>query len=219
MPSNDEYRDDFGPEAQEGLSLPPWEQREDYGVLNGLYLTIKGVMLAPGPFFQRMPTRQGLFQPLLFAVVVGVAASFFSWMWTLTGSSLQALVQESFEEAVKAPIYSFLAFLFSPLTVAAVVMLKAGVIHLVLMMAGGNRLGFEATFRVAAYGEATSILALLPFCGSAVGALWALVVTIIGVYSIHETEPWKAVLAVLAPLLLCLGATGATLALLILGLS
>ena len=219
MPSNDEFRDDFGPEAREGLSLPPWEQRENYGVLNGLYLTIKGVMIAPGPFFHRMPTRQGLLQPLLFALVVGVAASFCSWMWTLTGSSLQALVQESFEEAVKAPIYSFLAFLFSPLTVAVVVMLKAGVIHLVLMMAGGNRLGFEATFRVAAYGEATSILALLPFCGSVIGALWALVVTIIGVYSIHETEPWKAVLAVLAPMLLCLGATGGALSLLILGLN
>ncbi len=219
MPSNDEYRDDFGPEAQEGLSLPPWEQRENFGVLNGLYLTIKGVMLAPGHFFHRMPTRQGLLQPLLFAVVLGVAASFFSWMWTLTGSSLQALVQESFEEAVKAPIYSFLAFLFSPLTVSAVVLLKAAVIHLVLMMAGGNRLGFEATFRVSAYGEATSILALVPFCGAAVGTLWALVVTIIGVYSIHETEPWKAVLAVLAPMLLCLAATGGALSLLILGLS
>ena len=87
------------------------------------------------------------------------------------------------------------------------------------MMVGGNRLGFEATFRVAAYGEATSILALVPFCGTVVGALWALVVTIIGVYSIHETEPWKAVLAVLAPMLLCLAATGGALSLLILGLS
>ena len=226
MPSNEGfsdggYHDDGyggGPGATDGLTLPPWEQRETYGVLNGLYLTVKGVLLAPGEFFHRMPTRLGLAQPLLFAVVLGVVGAFFSWMWTLTGSSLQVLVQENFEEAVRAPIYSFLAFLFSPVAVAVGVAIKAAVLHLALMLLGGNRLGFEATFRVAAYGEATSILALLPFCGSVIGVVWALVVTVVGLYSIHETDPWRAVLAVLAPMLLCLAATGSAVSLLMVGL-
>ena len=42
---------------------------------------------------------------------------------------------------------------------------------IVLMLVGGNKLGFEATFRVAAYGEAASILALVPFCGGVIGVL------------------------------------------------
>ncbi|MBE0565043.1 MAG: YIP1 family protein [Krumholzibacteria bacterium] len=219
MQNSDGLQDDFGPGSPEELSLPPWEQRETYGFLNGLYLSIKGVLLAPGQFFRRMPTRLGLAQPLFFAVVLGVAAAFFSWMWTLTGSSMQVLLQENLKEAVRAPIYSFFGFLFSPVLVAIGVALKAGIIHLALMVVGGNRLGFEATFRVAAYGEATSILALLPFCGSVIGTLWAVVVTVIGLYSIHATEPWKAVVAVLAPTLLCLAATGGALSLLLIGLN
>lgn len=219
MQDTDGIQDGFGPGPQDGLSLPPWEQRETYGFLNGLYLTIKGVLLSPGRFFHRMPSRLGLAQPLLFAVVLGVAAAFFSWMWTLTGSSMQVLLQDSIAEAVKAPIYSFVGFLFSPVLAAFAVFIKAALLHVMLMLVGGNRLGFEATFRVAAYGEATSILALLPFCGSVIGAVWALVVTVVGLYSIHETEPWKAAVAVLAPLVLCLAATGGALSLLLVGLN
>ena len=71
-------------------------------------------------------------------------------------------------------------------------------------MQKGNKLGFEATFRVAAYGEAAGILALLPFCGIFIGVMWSLFITIVGLFSIHETDPWRAVLAVVAPMFLCL---------------
>jgi|GEM_PF-1349195 len=213
-----EFHDNYEESRDESLQLPPWEQRETYGWLNGTYLTIKGVLLSPGRFFHRMPSRMGLTQPLLFAVALGVVASFFSWMWALSGSSLQVLVDEDFGHAIHGALYGFLAFLFSPVTVALMVTIKAALIHGVLMLVGGNRLGFEASFRVAAYGEATAILALFPFCGSVVGGFWGLAVTIIGLYSIHETEPWKAVAAVLAPMILCLGATGSAVSLLMLGL-
>ena len=194
----------FGTAGTEGLLLPPWERRERYGFLNGLYLTVKDVLLTPRTFFHRMPTQVGLAQPLYFALVLGVVAAFFGWMWSLAGSSLQMFLAEDLEKVVKGPLYSFLAFLFSPVTVAILVFLKAGLIHLVLMLVGGNKLGFEATFRVAAYGEAAGIMALLPFCGGILGVLWSLFITIVGLYSIHETDPWRAVLAVVAPMILCL---------------
>jgi len=210
VPSSEgfEYQGDDPQGMPGGLSLPPWEQREVYGVLNALYLTIKGVLIAPGRFFHRMPTGAGLAQPLIFAVVIGTAASFISWMWTLTGSSLQALVQGDAAQAVRAPVVGFITFLASPLLVAVILTLQAALVHGMLMLVGGNRLGFEATFRVCAYSEAASVLVLLPFCGSGVGTIWSLVVSIIGLHRIHETEPWRAVVAVLAPTLLCLAATG-----------
>ncbi len=211
--------DGFGTAGTEGLLLPPWERRERYGFLNGLYLTIKDVLLTPRTFFHRMPTQVGLAQPLYFALVLGVVAAFFGWMWSLAGSSLQMFLAEDLEEVVKGPLYSFLAFLFSPVTVAILVFLKAGLIHLVLMLVGGNKLGFEATFRVAAYGEAAGILALLPFCGSILGVLWSLFITIVGLYSIHETEPWRAVLAVIVPMILCLSLVSVSAILVMMGLS
>ncbi len=183
--------------------MPPWERRERYGFLNGLYLTIKDVLLAPRRFFHRMPSQIGLLQPLYFALVLGVVASFFAWMWSLTGSSLQMLMAENFEEIVKGPFVAFMFFVLSPLTVAVAVFVKAGLLHLVLMLVGGNRLGFEATFRVAAYGEAAGILALVPACGTAIGVIWTVVITVIGLYSIHETDPWRAAVAVVLPTLLC----------------
>ncbi len=201
-----DYDDGFGTGATEGLLLPPWERRERFGFLNGLYLTIKDVLLAPGMFFHRMPSQVGLLQPLYFAVVLGVVASFFAWMWSLTGSSLQMFMAEDLEEVVKGPFYSFIGFLFSPISVAFLVFVKAALIHGVLMLVGGNRLGFEATFRVAAYGEAAGILALIPACGSVIGVVWSLVVTVVGLYSIHETDPWRAVVAVVAPAILCFSA-------------
>lgn len=211
--------DGFGTTGTEGLLLPPWERRERYGFLNGLYLTIKDVLLSPRPFFHRMPTQVGLAQPLFFALVLGVVAAFFGWMWSLAGSSLQMFMAEDLGEIFKGPLYSFVTFLFSPIIVAMLVFIKAGLIHLVLMLVGGNKLGFEATFRVSAYGEAASILALLPFCGGVLGVLWSLIITIVGLYSIHETDPWRAVVAVVAPMALCLSMISASAILVFMGLN
>jgi hypothetical protein len=198
----------FGSDTSEGLLLPPWERRDRFGFLNALYLTIKDVLLAPGQFFHRMPSQVGMAQPLLFAVVLGVAATFFAWMWSLAGSSLQLLMAEDLGDALSGPWWSFVLFIFSPVIVGVGVLVKAGLVHVVLMLLGGDKLGFEATVRVSAYSEAASILALLPFCGNILGLVWGLVVLIIGLYSIHETDPWRAVVAVLAPMLIFLSAIG-----------
>jgi len=198
----------FASGASEGLILPPWERRDRYGFLNALYLTIKDVLLAPGTFFGRMPSRVGLVQPLFFAIVLGVLATFLHWMYTLAGSSLQVFVAEDVAEVMRAPIYTFFSFLFSPVLVAVGIFFQAGLTHLMLMLLGGNRLGFEATFRVAAYSEATSVLLMLPGCGAFLALVWSLVVMVVGLYRIHDIEPWKAVLAVILPTVICLTTIG-----------
>lgn len=206
-----------GPGA--GLELPPWERRERFGFLNAFYLTVKDVLLAPGRFFQRMPSAVGVSQPLFFAIVIGAIATFVSWMWALTGSSLQALLGENLEEIVQGPLYSFILFLFSPVVTAVLLFIQAGLAHLILLLVGGGKLGFEATFRVCAYSEAASLLVLVPVCGQGIAIVWNLVIMIIGLYHIHETEPWKAVVAVLAPTLVCLGVLGGGLMLALMALN
>lgn len=224
---NDDYENDdpgfsggFGQDnPTEGLELPPWERRERFGLLNALYLTIKDVLMAPGRFFHRMPSQVGLVQPLLFAVVLGLLATFFHWMYTLAGSSLQVFFKDSLSEVMKAPMIAFFTFLFSPALVAGGLLIQAGLTHLMLMILGGNRLGFEATFRVAAYGEATAVLLMIPGCGAFLALVWSLVVTVVGLYSIHEIEPWKAVLAVVLPSIICLASVGGSVVALVAGLS
>ncbi len=216
--SNNGFDDGSGSATKE-LLLPPWERRERFGLLNGLYLTLKDVLFSPNLFFHRMPTRLGLAQPLLFAVVIGAIATFFACIWSLAGSSLQLLVADNLGDSLRGPFWSFILFLFSPIIVSIGVFVKATLIHLILFLLGGNKLGFEATFRVAAYSEAAGILALVPFCGSVLGIVWGVVVVIIGLYSIHETEPWKAVVAVLVPMFVCLSAISSNVIALITGLT
>jgi len=200
----------FAPRPPEGLLLPPWEDRARFGALNGFYLTIKEVLLAPGTFFHRMPTGIGLVQPLLFAVIIGVIGAFFEWMWTLTGSSLQLFFTEEIADVMSGPLLYGLFFLLSPVFAAVTVVITAGLLHLGMIVFGGNRLGFEATFRVVAYAEATGVITVLPFCGRWIGIIYGLVVAIIGLYRIHDTEPWRAALAVLVPTALLLSCSGAT---------
>ena len=101
----------FGPEGAEGLQLPPWERRERFGFLNGLYLTIKDVLFTPRQFFHRMPSQVGLVPPLLFAIVIGVVAAFFDWMWSLAGSSLEMFLNEDLDQVIRGPIGFFFNFI------------------------------------------------------------------------------------------------------------
>lgn len=208
-----------GAAAGQGGGLPPWERRDRFGFLNGLYLTVKDVLVAPHRMFAGMRADAGLGQPLLFALVIGVCGAFVAWMWTLTGSSLQFLLQDRLDGGVRAPVLSLAAFLASPIAVALTVFLKAGLIHLMLILLGGSRSAFEATFRVAAYAEASDILSLVPFCGSGLGFFWNLAILIAGLHAIHRIEPWKAVVAVAVPMALCLAAFAGSLGLILLGLA
>jgi hypothetical protein len=203
-----EFEPRFDPRPPDGLIVPPWEDRHRFGALNGLYLTIKQVLLTPDAFFARMPAGIGVVQPLLFAVIIGIVGAFFDWMWALTGSSLQVFLSRHLFEIVSAPVLYGVLFVLSPLTAAVTLIVTAGVLHLALILCGGNRLGFEATFRVVAYAEAAGIFSILPFCGAWLGILYGLAITVIGLYRIHDTDPWRAAVAVLVPVVLCLATCG-----------
>jgi hypothetical protein len=191
-----------------GLALPPWEERQRFGFLNSLYLTIREVIISPDQFFARMPTRLGLWQPLLFAIIVGTISTFFDWMWSLAGSSLRVLMENDVLRLFRNQFFSMGLFVLSPALVFAEVFLRAGLVHLCLMLVDGNRAGFEATFRVAAYTEAVWIISIFPLCGNLLALFWGTALAVIGLQRAHQTETWRAALAVLLPLLVCLASCG-----------
>jgi hypothetical protein len=79
-----------------------------------------------------------------------------------------------------------------------------------LLLLGGARRDFEATFRVAAYGHAISVLVLLPFCGGLVAFVWWVAVGTVGLSEVHGIGRGKALAAILLPVLVvcccCAGA-------------
>jgi hypothetical protein len=84
------------------------------------------------------------------------------------------------------------------------VFIGGGILHVCLMIVRGNRKGFEATFRVIAYAMGTQIFGIIPFLGGAVGAIWALVIEIIGLRESHGISTGRAALAIFLPILVIL---------------
>jgi hypothetical protein len=190
-----------------------WDHRDRVGFFNALVETTKQVLTAPGAFFRSMPLTGGIGSPLLYAVVIGwlglVAASFYQAIfYSVVGSRWAALSQERPEVATLLGfVQGWAGFaaqvVFGWIFVAITAFVVAGILHLMLLLLGGARRDFEATFRVVAFSQATGVLLLVPFCGQAVSGVWTLVLYVIGLAAAHQIGPGKAAAAVLLPLLLC----------------
>ena len=77
--------------------------------------------------------------------------------------------------------------------------LSSGIIHLLLLMVRAGNNGYEATFRVVSYSQATQIWGLIPFIGGWIGFVWQIIVQIIGLRQIHETSYSRVIIALLIP--------------------
>jgi hypothetical protein len=102
----------------------------------------------------------------------------------------------------------------APLLIVIGLFIGAGITHLALVLFGGAKEGFEATFRVACYSVAPSVLAIVPFCGGMIGGIWRIVLMIIGIAEAHGVSKGIAAAAVLVPIvvLCCCCAGGGFLA-------
>jgi hypothetical protein len=174
--------------------------------------TTRDVLTRPGAFFRSMPVTGGLGSPLLYAVVVGwaglVAAALYQAVFrSVLGSSFGALGAERPElAALLAWVEGWAGFVaqavFGGVIVVIGVFVAAGVLHLMLLLLGGARREFEATFRVVSFAQAASVLLLVPFCGQLVSGVWTLVLYVVGLAGAHQISGGKAAAAVLLPLLL-----------------
>ena len=78
--------------------------------------------------------------------------------------------------------------------------------HLALIVVGGAKRPFEATFRVACYaGGSTAVLQLLPVCGTVASSIWNFVCMIAGLSEVHGISKGRAIIAVLLPSIICCG--------------
>jgi hypothetical protein len=193
-----------------GREKTPWEDREARGFFSGLFTTVKDTLFRPSEFFRKMPVTGGLTDPLLYALIIGMAGLMFSYFWQIL---LQGAMQDAMLPGMKAVAgqhmlrgigMAVLAFL-SPFLVILGLFILSGVLHLFLMMVKGARSGFEATFRVAAYGSSANLFLVIPFCGGLLAGVWAIVLTIIGLREAHETTGGKAAVAVFFPVVVCCG--------------
>ena len=171
----------------------PWEDMEGLGFFQAFLTTLREVLLSPAQFYHRMPTNRGLVNPLIFGLILGVLGGVLGLAW----QRVFALRIGQFPEITTTSLVGITIAL--PLVVFATLFLGSAIVHLCLTVIGGNRRGFEATFRVTAYSWSTQIFALIPFVGSFIIPIYALVIEIIGLRESHRIGTGRAALAVFLP--------------------
>ncbi len=186
----------------------PWEQ-PGYPFLEALFETGKLFLTSPTEAFKRMSVAGDLGRPLIYAVIlgwVGIIAgqlyniAFRSAMMPLLAPFAHHGMGLGFGMGVAVNVAVMIA---APVLILLGLFIGGAIVHLFLLMVGGANSGFAATIRVMCYATTVHVLQVIPLCGGLIGAVWAIVLEIIGLAIAHRTTQGKAAVAVLLPLALC----------------
>lgn len=196
------------PSQRTGRAKTAWEEEGTQWTFGGLATTLRESLFSPSEFFRRMNVTGGLTNPMLYAMITGMTGIMLFYVWQIL---LHDTAPEFLSSGVKGPagvdLFSgsglIITAVCTPFIIIAGVFVWAGILHLLLLLVRGARNGFEATFRVVAYGYGANIFLAVPFCGGVLSILWAIVLAIIGLKEAHGTSGGKAAFAVLFPLILC----------------
>ena len=191
-------------------SKTPWEDRQTLGLTTGLFRTMKETLFHPTDFFRRMAVAGGFTDPLLYAMIVGMVGLMFFYFWDiLLHAPMQNFISPELraasERGMAGPLGTSIGAVLTPFLLIAWLFVVAGLFHVFLLMVGGARAGFEATFRVVSYGISPFLFLIVPLCGMPIMWLWSMVLTIIGLKEAHEISGGRAAVAVLLPLIFCCG--------------
>jgi hypothetical protein len=175
---------------------PSWEGGE--GFIGSFFTTTKEVLFSPTQFFRKVGDGRGYWAPLIYGVICGViggGATVF-WQWLFASKFIPA----HYLSAI--PYFSIFLILFViafPFMIGFSIFVGSAITHLCLMIVGGNKKGFEPTFRALAYAYGGNLFGIIPFIGSTIGGIYSLVLIIFGVKEVHGISTGRAVLAVLLP--------------------
>ena len=184
----------------------PWENRGNVGWVGGMLQTIRGCLMEPSEMFSRMETRGDMASPLLFVVILGSVGGLFSIVWQNLFQSILGTSPQPAMPAIVQHLSIVAGLIIVPVIIVMSMFISAGILHLCLLMLGAADEGFEATFRTVCYASgSTALLAVVPFCGSIVGGIWNMVITIIGLHKMHEAPLGRVVVAYFLPLIVCCG--------------
>ncbi len=192
---------------------PSWEYHAEMGILRALGRTMKEVMTNPNETFRWAVRSGGMINPFLYALLMGSIFSVLGLLVSLVmpgaredlSKMLTMLpegdpIRESLGDEGYLKFVMAGAMIFLVINSIAAPLVVGMILHLFLMMTGARLQGFEATYRVVAYGFGSSRpLALIPFCGFFLVTVWSVVVYVVGLAAIHGIETWQALIAVLVP--------------------
>ncbi len=188
--------------SSEERPAPSWERGE--GFIESFINTTREALFSPTKFFKKVAEGQGYWAPLIYGVICGVTGSCMAvlWQWLFASRWIPVHLLSMI------PFFSIFLIVFLialPFMIAFSILVGSGITHLCLMIVGGNKKGFESTFRALSYAYGGNLFGVIPVIGSTIGGIYSLVLTIFGVREGHGISTGKAVLAVLLPLMVLVG--------------
>ena len=70
--------------VSDGRGKTPWEDREARGFFGGLFKSLNETLFRPSEYFRKMSVTGGLTDPLLYALIMGMAGLIFSVLWQIS---------------------------------------------------------------------------------------------------------------------------------------
>ncbi|MGB3634413.1 MAG: YIP1 family protein [Rubrobacteraceae bacterium] len=172
--------------------------------------TARKVILNPAEFFRSIETTTASKAPVIFAVACGVV----SWPLSLIAEPFDPTIPDDastmqglsfLPSGNLGTTIAFVALGLVMLPLFALLSLYVGAVvqHLFVMIFIRQRRGFEATFRMLAYGSALSLLGWIPIVGY-LAIFYGVYVFTVGFRELHSTSTTRALLAALVPILIWL---------------
>lgn len=187
----------------------PWDERQTVGFWTALFETIRLVLLEPSNAFSRMKPTGGFGSPLFYYVILGTIGGVAGILYQTVFNTYQQAAdveQQAVSVALSSSVIVGVTIMILPVFLAVGAYIGAGLLHLSLMILGGAKRPFEATFRVCCFaGGSTAVLQLLPVCGGLAASVWNFVLIIVGLSKVHDISKGRAVMAVLLPTIVCCG--------------
>ena len=187
--------------------LPAWEARG--GFIGSFFSTTGEALFSPSKFFKKVAGGRGYWAPLIYGVICGVIGGGMTvlWWWLFASGFLRVYLPSDIPffnvavlVAILAPILALL-----PFAVAFTILIGSAITHLGVMIVGGNKRRFGATFRALSYAFSGHLFGIIPCIGVPIGLIYSFVLTIFGVRGGQEMSAGKATLAILISIILAVG--------------
>lgn len=161
---------------KEGSKMGPITSEQ----ISSIPLMVKRVVTDPVGFFNDMPTRGGIVDPLIFMASMGVVVGVIQAILSLIGFGLGGSISIVLFSVILSPI------LFTIIGLVIIFILYC------IWNVMGSRESFETALRCGAYCTAiapvVTLIRLIPYVGSIVGLAWTMYLLIVASTEVHNIE-------------------------------
>jgi hypothetical protein len=178
--------------------------------LDGIVEAVRRLLFEPYSFFEGMnpagPMGRAILLAFVCAAIGGVAQAVWNGVFTVVTIVMDldfASKGMSREERIVELVLMTIAYLVSPALSIVGAYLGGAVLHIFLLLFGCGGGRYPATVRSLLYSGAPSIFMVFPCCGSFVAAIWSIVLSIIGLSSLHKSHPLPVIGAYVCMVIFC----------------